>query len=185
MRKTLLILGIFLIFIFYTPASSQEDVSFSQFKKASDAVGYKILAVSPIKFKPISSNQYQTFEWEWNEIGITVPSGNPENLTLVAQFDLPDGAEIKRVAAIYYDNSVLADIHIGIGAIKPFDLSEPEFMVYFTSEGLANVDALRTFDTTTIINPIINNKNIYFAMVEFDNDTMGDVAFRGLWIAYE
>ncbi len=99
--------------------------------------------------------------------------------------DLPDGAEIKRVAAIYYDNSVLTDIHIGIGAIKPFDTSEPEFMVHFTSEGLGNEDALRTFNTTTITDPIIDNKNIYFAMVEFDMDTFGDVAFRGLWIAYE
>lgn len=185
MRKALFILGIFLVFIFSTPASSQDEILFSQVKKDSDALGQKILAVSPIKFKPINSDHYQTFEWEWNEIGITVPTGNPENLTLVAQFDLPDGAEIKRVAALYYDNSVLADIRIGIGAIKPFDTSEPDLMVLFTSDGLANEDALRKFDATTIIDPIIDNKNVYFAMVELDKDTFGDVAFRGLWIVYE
>ena len=80
---------------------------------------------------------------------------------------------------------MLADIGIGIGAIEPFDTSEPDFMAYFTSDGLPEVDDLRVFETKTIIDPIIDNRNVYFAIVEFDNDTFGDVAFRGLWIVYE
>lgn len=100
MKKSLFILGIFLAFIFYTPASSQDVSSFSQFKEAADLAAYKILALSAIEFKPIDSNQYQTFEWEWNEMGITVPAGNPATLTLAAQIHLPDGAVIQRVAAV-------------------------------------------------------------------------------------
>jgi hypothetical protein len=185
MRKALIIFGIFIVFILSTPASSQEDATFSNFKTASDMVGYKVLAISAIKLKPVNSDHYQTFEWEWNAIGITVPNGNPESLAMLAQFYLPAGAEIKRVVAIYYDNSTNANIDIGIGAVKPFDTSEPDFMVSFTSDGLPNVDALRTFDTTTITDPIINDRNVYFAFVEFDSDTLGDVVFRAIYIAYE
>lgn len=185
MKKTLLILGIFLFFVFYTPASGQDDVSLSQFKRYADLAGYKILTLSSIMFKPYTSDEYQTFEWSFNDVGLTIPSGNADSLSFLAQIQLPDGAEIKRVAALYYDNSAVANIDIGIGHIEPFDLSEPTPTLYFTSEGLPEVDALRTFDTTTISDPIIDNKNIYFALVELDKNTMGDVAFRALYIAYQ
>jgi len=185
MKKSLFVLGIFIAFIFYTPASSQEISSFSQFKSASDLAAYKILALSAIEFKPIDSNQFQTFEWEWNDIGITVPSGNPETLTLAAQIHLPDGAVIKRVAAVYYDNSTPADMDISMAYVTPFDTSEPDMMVFLTSDGLPNADALRVLDTKTILDPTIDNTNIYVAIVEFDSSTMGDVAFRALYIAYE
>ncbi len=39
--------------------------------------------------------------------------------------------------------------------------------------------------TSTIPDPIIDNRNVYLALVKFDKETMGDVAFRALWIAYE
>jgi hypothetical protein len=183
--RKILILGILLFLIFHTPVSSEDAVTLSQFKKTADLASLNILAVSAINFKPVDSTTYQTFEWEWNQIGITVPNGNPESLSLLAQFDLPDGAEIKKVYAIYYDNSTDASIDIGIGATKPFDTSEPGFMVFFTSDGLPNSDSLRTFNTNTITDPIIDNTNIYFALVEFDDNTFGDVAFRTLYIAYK
>jgi hypothetical protein len=185
MRKSLLILGIFLVFIFYTPGTSQDADSISQLKASSDAVGNKILALSSIMFKPFTSDEYQTYEWGFNAVGLTIPSGNPGSLSFLAQIQLPDGAVIKRVAAIYYDNSATAGIDIGIGHIAPFDLSEPSPSVSFTSDGLPEVDGLRTFDTTTIPDPIVDNRNIYFALVEFDKETMDDVAFRALYIVYQ
>jgi hypothetical protein len=185
MKKTLLILGIFLVFVFYTPASSEEDVSLAEFKKAADMQGLKILALSSLMFKPFTSVEYQNFEWSFNEIGITVPNGNPASLTLLAQFHLPDGAEMKRVVAMYYDNSAAAGIDIGIGFVEPYDITEPTPSVFFTSDGLPEVDDLRIFQTSSISDPIIDNRNVYFALVEFDKETMGDVAFRALWIAYK
>jgi hypothetical protein len=185
MKKTFLILGIFLLFILYTPASSQEDVLLSQFKDWADTQGYKILALSSLMFKPFTSDGYQNYEWSFNEIGVTVPSGNTGSLSLLAQFHLPDGAEMKRIVAMYYDNSATAGIDIGIGHVEPFDLSEPTPSVFFTSDGLPEVDDLRIFQTTTISDPVIDNRNVYFALVEFDKETMGDVSFRALWIAYE
>ena len=185
MRKTLFILGILLVFIFYTPASSQEDVQLSQFKDWVDAQGLKIICVSSLEFKPVLSEHYQTFEWILDNTGLTVPNGNPDPLVMLAQFHLPDGAEIKRVVAMYYDNSAAANINCGIERVEPFDISEPEPMVFFTSDGLADVDALRILQTTTILDPIIDNRNVYWAVVEFDELTMGDVYLRAIWIAYE
>jgi hypothetical protein len=185
MRKTLFVLGILFVFIIYTPATSQETNTLSQLKISSDLVGHKILALSSIMFKPFTSEEYQSYEWSFNSVGLTIPSGNPGSLTFLAQFHLPDGAEIKRVAAIYYDNSAAAGLDIGIGHIAPFDISEPSPSVVFTSDGLPEVDDLRTFDTTTIPDPIIDNRNIYYALVEFDKETMDDVAFRALYIVYQ
>jgi hypothetical protein len=185
LKKCLLVLGIFLIFVFFNPVSGQEGTSLSQFEKPFDMVGLKVLALSVLEFKPIKSTEYQTYDWELNQYGLTVPNGNPESLTLLAQFHLPDGVEIKKVAALYYDNSAAASIDIAMGYVAPLDLSEPGHTVFFTSEGLPEANGLRAFKTTTIIDPIIDNTNVYFAMIEFDADTMGDVAFRGLWIAYQ
>lgn len=69
--------------------------------------------------------------------------------------------------------------------IMPFDTSEPDMKVFLTSDGLPNVDALRVPDTKTILDPTIDNKNIYVVIVELDSSTVGDVAFRALYIAYE
>lgn len=74
---------------------------------------------------------------------------------------------------------------ISMAYIMPFDTSEPDMMVFLTSDGLPNVDALRVLNTKTILDPTIDNKNIYVAIVELDSSTVGDVAFRALYIAYE
>jgi hypothetical protein len=185
MKKAYVILGIILVLFINHPAKSQNDVSLAQFKKASDMQGLKILALSSIIFKPVTSTEYQTLEWSFNEVGLTIPSGNPQTITFLTQIHLPDGVEMKRIVAMYYDNSAVAGIDIAIGRVEPFDLTPPVPTVLFTSDGLPEVDDLRVFQTTTIPDPIIDNRNVYFAYVELDKTTAGDVAFRCLWIAYE
>jgi hypothetical protein len=185
MKKSLILMGIVLILFIYSPASSQDNDLLTTLEKEPDLQGYKILAVSSLMFKPLVAEQYQMYDWTLNEVGLTFRAGNPGNLSFFTQVHLPDGAEIKRVVAVYYDNSALANIEIAIGRAKPLDLAEPEEMIYFSSEGLANNTDLRVYSTSTILYPIIDNRNIYMAMVDFDQDTDEDVAFRCLYIAYE
>jgi hypothetical protein len=185
MKKNCIVLGIVLVLFLMHPLMSQDDNSLAQFNMPSDMQGLKILALSSIKFKPATSTEYQTLEWAFNEVGLTIPSGNPSSATFITQFHLPDGAEIKRIVAMYYDNSASAGIDVAIGYVEPFDTTPPVPTVLFTSDGLPEVDGLRIFQTTTIPDPIIDNRNVYFAYVELDKETMGDVAFRCLWIGYE
>jgi hypothetical protein len=185
MKKLCTILGFILVIFIHSPASNPDTDVMDQFKREADLQGYKILAVSCLSVRPLSSEHFELFEWTINDVGLTVPSGNPGNLSLFAQVNLPDGAEIKRMVALYYDNSALANIEIAMGRGEPLNLSEPDEMFYFSSETLPNNTDLRVYSTSTIQYPIIDNRNVYIVMVDFDAETNEDVAFRSLYIAYE
>lgn len=185
MKKSLLSLGIVLVLFNSSPAQSQDNDVLAQFKREADLQGYKILALSCLEFKLLTSAEFDSFEWTLSDVGLTVPAGNPSSVDFMTQVHLPDGAEIKRMVAVYYDNSVLANIEIYMAIIEPLSLEEPEAMFYFTSEGLANNTNIRTYSTTSIFYPVIDNRNIYAAAVSFDEETNLDVAFRCLYIAYQ
>jgi len=185
MKKFCSVLGFILVVFIHSPTANPESDPLAQFQREADLQGYKVLVVSCLTVRPLSSEQFEYFEWTINDVGLTVPSGNPGNLSLFAQVNLPDGAEIKRMVALYYDNSAMANIEIAMGRSAPLSLSEPDEMFYFSSEYLPNNTDLRIYSTNTIQYPVIDNRNVYMVMVDFDAETDEDVAFRALYIAYE
>jgi len=184
MKKWSFVLGIALVLSMYSLASSQNNDLLAQFRTEVDLQGYHILSLSSLIFKPATSVEYD-LEWSYNLYGLTVPSGNLETLEMFTQVHLPDGAEIKRVVAVYYDNSGVASTEISLMRIEPLAMGEPDDMVVFSSLGLPNDPNLRVFSTNSITYPVIDNRNIYIASFSLDKDTAGDVAFRCLYIAYQ
>jgi len=185
MKKTSAILALLLALGSFSLASGQYDFALRQFRDDMKAMGYHILAVSSLSVRPIFSDQYQNYTWGFNEIGLTCPAGNPGSIDFVGPISLPDGAVIKKVIALYYDNNAAADIEIMMGRLYATDLTEPASMVEFTSEGKGNQDNLRKFSSSNILNPTIDNSYVYVLSVSLDSSTDLDVVFRGFWIAYE